>query len=67
MAEYLYALRYRLLGRCWAQGCGRRMLLHTLSQARRCEDTPIALTITKKGWAYAVGCQPEDVRAAASR
>jgi hypothetical protein len=43
------------------------MLLHTPSQARRCEDTPSALTITKKGWAYAVGCQPEDVRAAASR
>ena len=56
MTEFLYALRYRLLGRCWAQGCSRRMLLHTPTQTRRCEDTSIALSITENGWAYAVDC-----------
>ena len=24
--------RYRLFGRCWAEGCGRPMILHTPGQ-----------------------------------
>ena len=41
----------RLTGsRCYAQGCGRLLLLHTPRQWDRCCDTPISLVITAKGY-----------------
>ena len=67
--ERLRALRYRLFGRCWAEGCSGRMVLHTPGQFRRCVDTPIGLTITEQGRACALVAVAEDltIRAAASR
>jgi hypothetical protein len=48
--------QYRLFGRCWAQGCGRRpVILHTPRQLRRCESTPMAIGLTARGWLLAHG------------
>jgi hypothetical protein len=56
--------RYRLFGRCWAQGCGRRpMILHTPRQLRRCETTPMAIGITARGWLHAQGLDPAAIDA----
>jgi hypothetical protein len=52
---------YRLVGRCWAQGCGRLMLLHTPRQRRGCERTPMAVELTEQGWLYGNGIEPESV------
>jgi hypothetical protein len=57
----LHWIRYRLLGRCWAQGCGRLMALHTPRQLRRCEQTPMAIELTDRGWLYGNGIEPESV------
>jgi hypothetical protein len=43
--------RYRLLSRCWAEGCGRPMALHSPRAAYDCERTPMALSFTEKGLA----------------
>ena len=49
----LYWPRYRLFSRCWAQGCGRRlMILHSPWALYICERTPMAIRITPKGEAY---------------
>jgi hypothetical protein len=40
---------YRLLGRCWAQGCGRLMVLHTPWAMYICERTPMAIALTEQG------------------
>jgi len=54
--------RYRLFGRCWAQGCGHRpMILHTPRQARVCANTPMAIVLTERGWLYGNGIEPESV------
>jgi hypothetical protein len=42
---------YRLLGRCWAQGCGRPMILHSPWALYACERTPMAIAITEQGMA----------------
>ena len=47
--EHLLGLRYRLLGRCWAKGCGRLIVLHTPRQLDRCLDTPVGLVLTDQG------------------
>jgi hypothetical protein len=60
LIERLHSLRYRLFGRCWAEDCGRRMLLHPPSQSRRCVEEPIALTITEQGRAHALVAEAED-------
>lgn len=44
--------KYRLLGRCWAQGCGRLMILHSPWALYICERTPMAISITPEGEAY---------------
>jgi hypothetical protein len=44
--------RYRFIGRCWAQGCGRLMILHSPWALYICERTPMAISITPKGEAY---------------
>jgi hypothetical protein len=41
--------RYRLFGRCWAEGCGRLMTLHTPWALYICERTPMGIVITDKG------------------
>jgi hypothetical protein len=41
--------RYRLFGRCWAQGCGRLIILHTPWALYICERTPMGIVITDKG------------------
>ena len=51
--------RYRLLGRCFAQGCGRRVILHTPRQLDRCENTPLAFGITVRGWLLSRGLDPD--------
>ena len=52
---------YRLFGECWAEDCpvwNRRSILHTPAQLRRCEGTPMAITLTDPGWLYANGIDP---------
>jgi hypothetical protein len=44
--------KYRLFGRCWAQGCGRLMILHSPWALYICERTSMAISITPKGEAY---------------
>ena len=52
----------RLTGaRCFAQDCGRLLLLHTPRQRRRCIDTPLAIAITDRGWLYGHGVDPDSV------
>jgi hypothetical protein len=43
---------YRLFGRCWAQGCGRLVILHSPWALYLCERTPIAISITPEGEAH---------------
>jgi hypothetical protein len=52
-------IAYRLLGRCWAQGCSRPMVLHTARQRRCCEHTPLAIELTEQGWRH--GVEPEPI------
>jgi hypothetical protein len=53
LREWLIGLwhwpKYRLFGRCWAMGCGRRMFLHTPWALYICERTPMAIAITPQG------------------
>ena len=41
--------KYRLLGHCWAQGCGRPMILHSPWALYICERTPMGISLTEKG------------------
>jgi hypothetical protein len=42
--------RYRLFGgRCWAEGCGRLIVLHSPWALYICERTPMGIVITDKG------------------
>ena len=41
--------RYRVFGRCWAQGCGRLIILHSPWALYICERTPMGIVITDKG------------------
>jgi hypothetical protein len=43
----LYWLQSRL-SRCYAQGCGRRLILHTPWRVYRCHRTPLAITLTEQ-------------------
>jgi hypothetical protein len=57
---------YRLFGRCWAQGCGRLIILHSPWALYVCERTPLAIEITDKGREL-LACtegQGEDLRTA---
>jgi hypothetical protein len=45
--------KYRLLGRCWAQGCGRLMVLHSPWALYDCSRTPLAITLTDAGMVIA--------------
>jgi hypothetical protein len=40
---------YRFLGRCWAEGCGRPMILHSPWALYICERTPLGIRITEQG------------------
>jgi hypothetical protein len=42
-----YSLRYRMVGRCWAEGCGRLMVLHGPWRLARCwaENRPSAIVL----------------------
>lgn len=52
----------RLTGtRCFAEGCGRLLLLHTPWQMSRCLDTPLAIELTDRGWLYGHGVDPDSV------
>jgi hypothetical protein len=44
--------KYRLFGRCWAQGCGRLTILHSPWALYICARTSMAISITPKGEAY---------------
>ena len=41
--------RYRLFGRCWAQGCGQLIILHSPWRLFICERTPLAIALTDQG------------------
>ena len=58
--------KYRVFGRCWAQGCGRLNVLHTPRQLGVCDHTPMAIEITERGMAYAVVCEAEELTAKAA-
>jgi hypothetical protein len=50
----------RLTGsRCFAQGCGRLLVLHTPRQLDRCYDTPLGIVLTDRGWLRAHGLDPD--------
>jgi hypothetical protein len=55
--------RYRLsFEPCWAEGCGRRMILHTPWRLYACERTPQAIVLNEERYAELVGAdasQPE--------
>lgn len=56
--------KYRLLGDCWAQNCpipSRLNILHGPWQLRRCENTPMAISLTEKGMARMVVAEAEDL------
>jgi hypothetical protein len=56
--------KYRLLGDCWAQNCpipSRLNVLHGPWQLRRCENTPMAISLTEKGMARMVVAEAEDL------
>jgi hypothetical protein len=54
----------RLTGsRCFAQGCGRLLLLHTPRQWDRCCSTPLAVSLTVRGWLHARGLDPAAIDA----
>jgi hypothetical protein len=38
-------LRYRFFSRCWAQGCGRPMILHNAWHRWRCENTILGVVV----------------------
>jgi hypothetical protein len=62
-----YFAHNRLTGvRCYAEGCGRLLLLHTPRQLNRCYDTPMALVITEKGLGRAVVAEAEEITQAAA-
>jgi hypothetical protein len=49
---------YRLLGACWAEDCpvaGRRMVLHSRRQHRRCAGTPMAIVLNEARYADLTG------------
>jgi hypothetical protein len=45
--------KYRFIGRCWAEGCGRLMVLHSPWRLFACERTSMAVVLTEKGRQYA--------------
>jgi hypothetical protein len=50
---------YRLRGRCWAEGCGRLMALHSPWRLYACERTPMAVAFTEQGEALADALERE--------
>jgi hypothetical protein len=53
---------YRFLGCCWAQGCGRPMILHSPWRLYDCQRTPMAIVLNEDRHAELVGAdqdQPE--------
>jgi hypothetical protein len=52
------AIMWRLFGRCWAQGCGKRLWRHTPSQFERCCNQPLAIELTDRGWLHSIGIEP---------
>jgi hypothetical protein len=53
--------QYRLFGRCWAEGCGRLVILHSPWALYLCERTPMAIEITDEGMAAAVIAEAEQI------
>jgi hypothetical protein len=41
--------KYRFIGYCWAEGCGRLMVLHPPWRLFICENTPMAIKLTDRG------------------
>jgi hypothetical protein len=57
-----YWFHIRLSGmRCFAQGCGRRVIWHTPRQWNRCLDTPLAIKLTDRGWLRSQGIDADSV------
>ena len=62
LAASYFWFHNRLTGvRCFAQGCGRLLLLHTPRQMNRCLDTPLAIELTERGWLHGHGIDPDSV------
>jgi hypothetical protein len=59
--EAIYCWFYnRLSGsRCFAEGCGRRVIWHTPRQWNRCLDTPLGIKLTDRGWLRSNGIDPD--------
>jgi hypothetical protein len=56
--------RYRLFSRCWAQGCGRPMILHSPWRLDVCERTPMAIVLNEERYAELVGEHVESAHVA---
>jgi hypothetical protein len=66
LAAYYFA-HNRLTGvRCYAEGCGRRLLLHSPWRSYRCNRTPLGLVITEHGLGRAVVAEAEELTAEAA-
>jgi hypothetical protein len=52
--------RYRLsFGPCWAEGCGRPIILHSPWRLYICERTPMAIVINEERYADLFGADQE--------
>ncbi len=61
---------YRFFSECWAEDCpvaSRKNIAHTPRQLRRCEGTPMAISLTERGWLYGEGIEPDSVVGPASK
>ena len=57
---------YRLLGRCWAEECGRPMILHSPWRLYACERTPMAIVLNEERYAELVGIDQDQPEPAAT-
>jgi hypothetical protein len=55
---------YRLVGRCWAAGCGRLMILHSPWRLYACERTPMAIVLNEERYAELVDADADQKPAA---
>jgi hypothetical protein len=56
LLDLLRGLWFRVAGRCFV--CDRLMALHTPRQLDRCENAPLDIGITLRGWLLAKGLDP---------
>jgi hypothetical protein len=51
---------------CWAEGCGRPMILHSPWRFYICENTPMAIVLNEERYAELVGADQDQPEPAAT-